>query len=224
MLKILSPGEHLRWQIVIYTCMITNKAWSLNISAAAQWNSGLEDMLSFIMDIHPLLIWMKTKGTRVDEEKPRGSRCHHICRAAMFLTYFDPTGSGQTNKQTQGDVREWDIRVQWWEQGFAHWYLHVTLDRLENISQLFFCFNYALKPKIFIFIFFFTDAEVFLWITPLFFHILFFFSFFFKHSKLCYHSCGPLVYAFKWKIQSVSSSIKNTVSLILNCDISYFYM
>lgn len=30
--------------INIYTCTDTNKAWSLNISAAAQWNSGLVDI------------------------------------------------------------------------------------------------------------------------------------------------------------------------------------
>lgn len=33
--------------------MNTNKAWSLNISIAAQWNSGLENITS-IMDIHLL--------------------------------------------------------------------------------------------------------------------------------------------------------------------------
>lgn len=39
--------------INIYTCMNT-KAWSLNISTAAQWNSGLENLLTSITDIHLL--------------------------------------------------------------------------------------------------------------------------------------------------------------------------
>lgn len=42
--------------------MNTNKAWSLNISTAAQWNSGLENLLTFMADIHLLQIKMKLKG------------------------------------------------------------------------------------------------------------------------------------------------------------------
>lgn len=33
---------------------MNTKAWSLNISTAAQWNSGLENLLTSITDIHLL--------------------------------------------------------------------------------------------------------------------------------------------------------------------------
>lgn len=49
--------------------MNTNKAWSLNISAAAQWNSGLENLLTPITDIHLLQIRMKQKGNVFAQEK-----------------------------------------------------------------------------------------------------------------------------------------------------------
>lgn len=39
--------------------MNTNKAWSLNISTAAQWNSGHENSIA---DIHLLQIRMRRKG------------------------------------------------------------------------------------------------------------------------------------------------------------------
>lgn len=85
--------------------MNTNKAWSLNISTAAQWNSGLENLLTSIADNPPASNQNETKGKHVAQETNfqgimlAGSlRCHHIYRAAMFLSFFfDPTGSGQTN-------------------------------------------------------------------------------------------------------------------------------
>lgn len=42
--------------------MNTNKAWSLNISTAAQWNSGLENLLTSITNFHLLQTRMKQKG------------------------------------------------------------------------------------------------------------------------------------------------------------------
>lgn len=40
------------------------KAWSLNISTAAQWNSGLENLFTSIVDIHPVSRKNETKGKK----------------------------------------------------------------------------------------------------------------------------------------------------------------
>lgn len=102
--------------------MNTNKAWSLNISTAAQWNSGLENLLTSITDIH-LLQKKRTKlKGKGDEKNCKAScwlrvRCHHIYRAAMFLVFsLIPLGAV---KLMEGDICEGDRRAQWWEQGFA---------------------------------------------------------------------------------------------------------
>ncbi len=47
--------------------MNTNKAWRLNISTAAQWNSGLENLLTSITVIHLLQIRKKQKGNVLPE-------------------------------------------------------------------------------------------------------------------------------------------------------------
>lgn len=84
--------------------MNTNKAWSLNISTAAQWNSGLENLLTSITDIHLLQMRMKQKGNVLP--KRRTGRRHVGCKFKMspylqsrnvFEFSFDPSGSEQTN-------------------------------------------------------------------------------------------------------------------------------
>lgn len=55
--------------------MNTNKAWSLNISTAAQWNSGLENLLTSITDNHLLRIGTRQKGNVLP--KRRTAR-HHV--------------------------------------------------------------------------------------------------------------------------------------------------
>lgn len=83
--------------------MNTNKAWSLNISTAAQWNSGLENLLTSITDIH-LLRKKRTKLKGKGEEKDcKASRWFaskmspYLQSCNVFSFFFDPTGSSQTN-------------------------------------------------------------------------------------------------------------------------------
>lgn len=109
-----NPVEHLWWKIVIYTCMNRNKAWSLNISTAAQWNSGLENLLTSIMDNHLLQIGTRQKGNVLPKRKNCKAscrlqvlRCHHIYRGATFLSFFfDLTGSGHPNRGSYSWMRQ----------------------------------------------------------------------------------------------------------------------
>lgn len=94
--------------------MNTNKAWSLNISsAAAQWNSGHENVLTSITDIHLLQIRTKQKGNVLP--KRRTVRHHVGCKfkmspylqSRMFLSFFFfcliPLGA---DKLLEGDFHE----------------------------------------------------------------------------------------------------------------------
>lgn len=145
--------------------MNTNKAWRLNISTAAQWNSGLENLLTSITVIHLLQIREKQKENVLPK---RRTERHHIgCKFKMspylqsrnfFFFYifksfffFDPTGSGETTPQTGGRLswKRWTSAVVGTKASLTDTSM-LTLDRLEDISQLFFvvvCFHFALKPK-----------------------------------------------------------------------------
>lgn len=88
---------HLWWKILIYTCTDTNKAWSLNISAAAQWNSGL-------VNIHHLNPPTASNGKRQKgKEWPERKSSFKLkmfpyLQEAIFSFVFDPSGSEQTNR------------------------------------------------------------------------------------------------------------------------------
>lgn len=91
--------------------MNTNKAWSLNISTAAQWNSGLENLLTFIAVIHLLHVRRKLKGNVLPGRKTvrhhvgcKFKMSPYIYRAAMFLSFsLIPLG---VDKLMEGDIHE----------------------------------------------------------------------------------------------------------------------
>lgn len=110
--------------------MNTNKAWRLNISTAAQWNSGLENLLTSITVIHLLQIREKQKENVLPK---RRTERHHIgCKFKMspylqsrnffFFTFLNPffslipLGADKLLHKLEGDFHERDGRVQWWEQ------------------------------------------------------------------------------------------------------------
>lgn len=105
-------------KILIYTCMNTNKAWSLNISAAAQWNSGHGNSW-----ISTCVTFRQTKGKR---------RTVRLRLQVLDVTVSpEPQCFGVYSLIPLGAERREKL-------------VNETLDRLEDISQLVF----ALKPKI----------------------------------------------------------------------------
>lgn len=61
------------------------EAWSLSISAAAHWNSGLENLLKFITTLHLLHERVKQKG-KCDAN--RITVRHHVCCRFKISTYL----------------------------------------------------------------------------------------------------------------------------------------
>lgn len=150
---------------LIYTCMNTNKAWRLNISTAAQWNSGLENLLTSITVIHLLQTREKQKEKMCClREELKGItlaaslRCHHIYRVVnvfwvfSFLSHWERSNYSTNWRETF--MNETD-ECSGGNKGFADWYLHVNPGQTWGHFPAFFfvvvvvfvCFRFALKPK-----------------------------------------------------------------------------
>lgn len=157
-------------KILIYTCMNTNKAWSLNISAAAQWNSGHGNSW-----ISTCVTFTQTKGKR--------RTVRHRLQVLDVTVSPEPQCFWVYSLIPLGAERREEL-------------VNETLDRLEDISQLVFhlfsLWSLRFTPS---FLNFFTPGGMSR-LPLLSCHVAF--GFFWKGNHLIFvnHARGPFVFAF----------------------------